>query len=106
MANFLIYIGAVVGSTYATRQVRIGGRAPWAAGLGLVGSLTGRPRVNGRPYKAKTVTRYKASRMLLIPDEHWRHYILAVAWSKHSHGRRKIHFHRNWWVRRSERGAA
>src|SRR6202023_1023926 len=36
MGNWLIYLGAVFGSKYATRQVRIEGRAPWGAALGLV----------------------------------------------------------------------
>lgn len=100
MGNFLVYLGAVSGCTYATRQVRIQGRAPWAAGVGLVGSLIGRPRVNGKPYRAKTVTRYKASRMLLIPDETWKRYRFAIVASHHSQ-RRRFHLHRNYWQRRA-----
>jgi len=98
--DYLIYVGAVLGSKYATRQVRIEGRAPWGAALGLVGSLTSRARVNGLAYNPTTVTRYKAHRMLLIPDEHWRYYILAIEQAKHSRGLRSIHLHRKWWVRR------
>lgn len=95
MLNFPIYAGAVAGSKYATRRIQVGGRAIWAAALGLAGSYTGKPRMDGRKFKARQLTRYKERRMLLVPDPQWRRYPLAFV-TTHGH-RPRVRF--CYWVK-------
>jgi hypothetical protein len=101
MANYVVYPALVAGATWLSRHVRIQGQAPWAAGLGLLEALSGRPKLNGFPFKPMIETRYRERRMLLMPDVGWKRHRFAIVTGKHSSGLRQIHVHRNYWQRRA-----
>lgn len=101
LTNLLIAFVVEIIVMYGSRSVRIEGRTPWAAGLGVGMAAMGRPRINGKRYRERTVTRYKARKMLLVPDEHWHRYPFAIVEAKHAQGRARWHVRRNYWQRRA-----
>jgi len=98
MANVLIFLGAVFGSMFATKQIRIEGRSPWGAALGAGASLAGRPRLDGRRFRSRILTRYRERKMVLVPGPEWKRYRFAIVAVSTPKGRRR-RLRRDYWHR-------
>ena len=97
LLNVPLFFGGVLLAVFATRQIRIEGRSPGGFLLGVGASLASRPRLAGRKFRSRLVTRYEDSRVLLVPDDGWRCTRWAVVPVKHGRGHRLRH---NYWHRR------